>query len=1003
MKRLFSLPENATPQARAALQCALFMFIGTLVTIPFYIFLVIQNPIWQLYAALGMNIAVCATAVVTGWLIHRGRHILGMRLILGILWASAFLAVFLYSNNIGSSVALIVFIVNLIFTIRTMPLRNLPLLIFVRLIVLGVIILLDILAPPTQLVIPQANFLAPALGGFVILVGSFFIALEFRNIPLASKLLLTFLAITIIPFFILGFLLIQLTGQNLKDAAGDSLKTLSTSQAVQVGGLLASEEEALRLLAINPVIDELLAEINEAEPGDVASLKQQEARWSELPDDDPLVQGIVNHPIVEELHHYLDTIPNNLEVLVTDKNGVVIAATRRPQHYYVADQEWWQGTLDGDEEDVFIAQPIKEYPDEAYSVSVSVPIILEETEEVIGVLRAYYSMDALAVVLEQESEGTRVGTDLLLPEGQIYRVEGDIVTFDDLATYDNLSATADAPYGEFQYNGELSLVSQSLVTTEDDDLKPAVEHLNWHIIHDVDAAEALQSVRVVTQIGVFSSMAVLLLVALMALWLSRVISSPIIQLTETAKKISDGDLDEQAKVNSADEIGTLGSTFNRMTTRLRTSLEEVSQQAVALQNSTITLSRQALQLKAAADVSRAVSSELNSDGLIEKVVELVRDRFDLYYVGLFLLDTQHRFAILSAGTGEAGRTMLENGYRLEVNEESMVGWSIGHKEAQVSQNTGQATEHFRVNPLLPNTRSELALPLIAQGQIIGAMTLQSEQESAFSTEDISILQSMVDQLANGIEKARLYGQIQQRTIELDRAKTAADAAKEEAEQARMVAEEANQSLAAQIWQTTGQTALNEKMRGEQDIATLAHNVIQQLCKYLEIHSGAVYIVENKALRLTGTYAYQRRSFAQEYKLGEDLVGEAAVGKEIINNEVPDGYIASNLMEGKILPRFRLIVPVIYNQEVSGVVALESMSGFTPAQKRFMEQVIESVAIAFMTAQARTRVNELLSQTRKQAEELQAQEEELRATNEELEAQAENLRASRARPNTSQGR
>ena len=250
------------------------------------------------------------------------------------------------------------------------------------------------------------------------------------------------------------------------------------------------------------------------------------------------------------------------------------------------------------------------------------------------------------------------------------------------------------------------------------------------------------------------------------------------------------------------------------------------------------LSRQALQLQAATEVSRAVSSELDANDLIEKAVNLVRDRFDLYYVGLFLLDEQRHFAVLKAGTGEASREMLAGGHKLEINDDSMIGWCIHHKEARIALLVGEEAVHFS-NPLLPNTRSELALPLITQGQVIGAMTVQSEDESAFSPEDITILQTLADQLANGIEKARLYKQIQQRAIELDFAREVANSAKDEAEKARLTAEEANRSLAAQMWQTAGQAALNEKMRGEQEITTLAHNVIQHLCKYLKAYSGVI--------------------------------------------------------------------------------------------------------------------------------------------------------------------
>jgi PAS domain S-box-containing protein len=169
----------------------------------------------------------------------------------------------------------------------------------------------------------------------------------------------------------------------------------------------------------------------------------------------------------------------------------------------------------------------------------------------------------------------------------------------------------------------------------------------------------------------------------------------------------------------------------------------------------LALERRALQLQTAAEVSRAASSILDPDELIQQVVDLVRERFDLYYAGLFLLDEERQFAVLHAGTGEAGRKMLEAGHKLEVGGESMIGWCVVNKQARIALDVGKEAVRFD-NPLLPETRSEMALPLVSRGQVIGAMTIQSTQSAAFSKEDITVLQTMADQLANAIANARLY-------------------------------------------------------------------------------------------------------------------------------------------------------------------------------------------------------------------------------------------------------
>ncbi len=169
----------------------------------------------------------------------------------------------------------------------------------------------------------------------------------------------------------------------------------------------------------------------------------------------------------------------------------------------------------------------------------------------------------------------------------------------------------------------------------------------------------------------------------------------------------------------------------------------------------------ATQLQTAAQVSRAASSILEMDELLNTSVNLIRDRFDFYYVGLFLLDKAGEFAVLRAGTGEAGQQMLERGHKLAVGDESMIGWCVAHSQARIALDVGEEAVRFE-NPLLPKTRSEMALPLISHGRVIGAMTIQSEKEAAFSDVDISVLQTMSDQVTNAISNARLLEAEQRR-------------------------------------------------------------------------------------------------------------------------------------------------------------------------------------------------------------------------------------------------
>ena len=176
--------------------------------------------------------------------------------------------------------------------------------------------------------------------------------------------------------------------------------------------------------------------------------------------------------------------------------------------------------------------------------------------------------------------------------------------------------------------------------------------------------------------------------------------------------------------------------------------------------------RRAVQLQTATDVSRAAASILDPDELIATTVELVRERFGLYYVGLFLIDESNQWAVLRAGTGEAGRTMQANGHRLPVGGQSMIGWCIAHQQARIALDVGDEAVRFE-NPLLPLTRSEMALPLISRGRVVGAATIQSTEPKAFSADDIAILQTMADQLTTAVVNAQLFEQTRQTLNELD--------------------------------------------------------------------------------------------------------------------------------------------------------------------------------------------------------------------------------------------
>lgn len=175
-------------------------------------------------------------------------------------------------------------------------------------------------------------------------------------------------------------------------------------------------------------------------------------------------------------------------------------------------------------------------------------------------------------------------------------------------------------------------------------------------------------------------------------------------------------------------------------------------------------------LETAARVGQMVTSILDMDVLLKHTVNIICSEFHFYYSGIFLVSEDRQWAVLRAGFAAAGRKMMEQKYRLPVDEKSMIGSSILSQEAKIALDAEGEESRFK-NPFLPNTRSEMALPLVVNSVALGALTVQSDELNAFSEDDITSLQAMAEQVAIAINNAQLMYKLEDANAELLRTKT----------------------------------------------------------------------------------------------------------------------------------------------------------------------------------------------------------------------------------------
>ncbi len=171
---------------------------------------------------------------------------------------------------------------------------------------------------------------------------------------------------------------------------------------------------------------------------------------------------------------------------------------------------------------------------------------------------------------------------------------------------------------------------------------------------------------------------------------------------------------------------------------------------------TVDLERRSRYLEAAAQVAYVAGEYTDIEALMRESVELIRQQFDLYYVGLFLVDPAGEWAVLRSGTGEVGMRMLERGHRIPFGE-GMVGWAIAHNESRFAQSAEDDQVRMTTSEL-PDTRAEAALPLEARGRVIGALSVQSTEAEFFDQPTVTVLQTMADLLAIAINNAELFAE-----------------------------------------------------------------------------------------------------------------------------------------------------------------------------------------------------------------------------------------------------
>lgn len=334
----------------------------------------------------------------------------------------------------------------------------------------------------------------------------------------------------------------------------------------------------------------------------------------------------------------------------------------------------------------------------------------------------------------------------------------------------------------------------------------------------------------------------------------------------------------------------------------------------------------ALQFETAAEIARDISSSLELDELLHKAVDLIRSRFNFYHASVFLKDLSGEFVVIREATGEAGAQLKRAGHKLAIGSKSVVGVVAGNGQPLTVNDTTRDTTYY-ANPLLPETRSEAAIPLKVGDRIVGVLDVQSNQLYAFAEDNLRTLQILADQLAIAVVNTELFAETQEHLA-----------------QHRLLHHITTTAASG----TTLDEALQSAVNGLQ--VTLGGDRVSILLADRE----------KKCLEVKAAVGYASNVFDLRIPIGSGITGWAATHRRTlrINNVLQD----TRYIEASPNTRSEMAIPLLYRSELLGVLNVESeqLSAYAENDEELLGTLGGSLAAIIANAR-------LLEQIRAQAE------------------------------------